>query len=104
MDSAEDASARHTVPVIDRMMEVLGVLEASAASLTIREITVPRTSGPIASSTRCNSTRWSGATTAAAITSAGLAAHVASQVDRIDVAAVSQPFLDRLAADLGEGG
>ena len=33
----------------------------------------------------------------------GLAARVAARGDDIDVAAVCQPFLDRLAADLGEG-
>ena len=110
MESGEDASARHTIPVIDRMMEVLAALEASAAGLSIREITValdlPRTSvyrilNTLQQHEMVRRDDRGGYHLGRRLL--GLAAHVASRADRIDVAAVSQPFLDRLAADLGEG-
>ncbi|MFO1142558.1 MAG: IclR family transcriptional regulator [Amaricoccus sp.] len=92
------------------MMEVLAALEASATGLTIREITValqlPRTSiyrilNTLQQHGMVRRDDRGGYHLGRRLLA--LAAHVAAGVDRVDVAAVSQPFLDRLASDLGEG-
>jgi DNA-binding IclR family transcriptional regulator len=109
-ESAEETGSRHTIPVIDRMMEVLGAIEHSAAGLTIREITqglgLPRTSiyrilNTLQQHEMVRRDERGGYHLGRRLLA--LAAHVAARGDRIDVAAISQPFMDRLAADLGEG-
>jgi DNA-binding IclR family transcriptional regulator len=106
----EDASTRHTIPVIDRMMDVLGALEHSGSGLTIREITerlgLPRTSiYRILNTLQQHEIvhRGEGGRYHLGRRLLGLAAHVVARGGRIDVAAIGQPFMDRLAADLGEG-
>lgn len=111
MSRTEEAtSGKHTVPVIDRMMEVLGRLERHEDGLSIRALTealgLPRTAiYRILNTLQRHDMVWRD--------EAGsyhlgrrlltLAAHVASRVSDIDLAAIAQPFLDRLASDLGEG-
>ncbi len=108
--SADDTAGRHTIPVIDRMMDVLGTLERSGGGLTIREITallgLPRTSiyrilNTLQLHEVVRRDERGGYHLGRRLL--GLAARVAARSDDIDVAAVCQPYLDRLAADLGEG-
>jgi DNA-binding IclR family transcriptional regulator len=105
-----DASTRHTIPVIDRMMDVLGVIERNAAGLSIREITealgLPRTSiYRILNTLQQHEMvrRDEGGRYHLGRRLLGLAAQVAAQGGRIDVATIGQPLMERLAADLGEG-
>jgi DNA-binding IclR family transcriptional regulator len=107
---AEDASTRHTIPVIDRMMDVLGAIEHSPSGLTIREITeglgLPRTSiYRILNTLQQHEMvrRDDRGAYHLGRRLLGLAAQVAAHDGRVDVAAIGQPFMDRLAADLGEG-
>jgi len=105
-----EASTKHTIPVIDRMMDVLGELEHSnGTGLTIRELTsrlrLPRTTVYRILNTlqRHQIVRRD----EAGAYSLGrrlltLAAQVASRASEVDVGAVAQPFLDKLAAELGE--
>ena len=106
----DDTAGRHTIPVIDRMMDVLGAIERSGGGLTIREITamlgLPRTSiyrilNTLQLHEVVRRDERGGYHLGRRLL--GLAARVAARADDIDVAAVCQPYLDRLAADLGEG-
>jgi DNA-binding IclR family transcriptional regulator len=108
--TAGDASARHTVPVIDRMMEVLGALEHRDSGLSIRALTealrLPRTTiYRILNTLHRHGMVWRDEAGAYHLGRRllTLAAHVAARVSDIDLAAICQPYLDRLAADLGEG-
>ncbi len=109
-DSAEEAGPRHTIPVIDRMMDVLGAIERSTTGMTIREIThglgLPRTSiyrilNTLQQHEMVRRDAQGGYHLGRRLL--GLAAHVAARVDRTDVVTISQPFLERLAEELGEG-
>ena len=106
----EIAAAKHTIPVIDRMMDVLGQLERRPNGATIRELTaqlsLPRTTiYRILNTLQAHDMVRrddSGAYTLGRRLLT-LASHVVASVSDIDVAAIGQPFLDRLSADLGEG-
>jgi DNA-binding IclR family transcriptional regulator len=107
---AADASARHTIPVLDRMMEVLGRIEASAAGLTIRQLTealgLPRTTVyRILNTLQAHQVvrRDEHGAYHLGRRLVSLAQHVGPAARDLDLAAAAQPFLDRLAADLGEG-
>jgi DNA-binding IclR family transcriptional regulator len=108
-DTQEAGSAKHTVPVIDRMMDLLAELEGRPAGMTISDLTaqltLPRTTIYRIFNTlqAHNMVRRddSGAYHLGRRLLA-LAAHVAAGVGEIDLAALGQPFLDRVSADLGE--
>ncbi|WP_442579843.1 IclR family transcriptional regulator [Mesorhizobium sp. ASY16-5R] len=109
-DTAEDAASKHTIPVIDRMMDVLGELAHHEAGQTISELTqtlrLPRTTiYRILNSLQQHSMvrRDEGGAYHLGRRLLSLAAHVASRASEVDLAAIAQPFLDRLAAELGEG-
>jgi len=109
-DIAEGAGARHTIPVIDRMMDVLAKIEHRGDGLTIselaRQLPVPRTTIYRILNTlqRHGMVRRddSGAYRLGRRL-LSLAAQVASRVSEIDMAAICQPYMARLAVELGEG-
>jgi DNA-binding IclR family transcriptional regulator len=103
-------ASRHTIPVIDRMMEVLGALERHAKGLTIRELTdtlaLPRTTiYRILNTLQTHEVvrRSDDGAYQLGRRLLALAAHTSTRVSNTDLAAVCQPFLDRLAVELGEG-
>lgn len=106
----EDAASKHTIPVIDRMMDVLGELAHHASGLTIRELTealrLPRTTiYRILNSLQQHNMvrRDENGAYHLGRRLLSLASHVASRASEVDLAAIAQSFLDRLAAELGEG-
>ena len=111
MDSVvDDTSAKHTIPVIDRMMDVLGELEHQDSGLTIRALTealsLPRTTVyRILNTLHRHGMVWrdDGGAYHLGRRLLMLASHVAARVSDIDLAAIGQPFLDRLASEVGEG-
>lgn len=111
MIDADDVSSKHSIPVIDRLMDVLGQLERHAEGLSITELTenlsVPRTTVyRILNSLQRHEMvrRDEDGAYHLGRRLLTLASHVASRAGGdFDLAAVAQPFLDRLAADLGEG-
>lgn len=109
-DTAEYAASRHTIPVIDRMMDVLGALARHEGGLTIRALTetlrLPRTTiYRILNSLQQHDMvrRDDDGTYHLGRRLLSLASHVAARASEVDLAAIAQPFLDRLAAELGEG-
>jgi DNA-binding IclR family transcriptional regulator len=107
---ADDASSKHTIPVIDRMMDVLGEIEHQDAGLTIRALTqtlnLPRTTiYRILNTLQRHDMVWRDEAGAYHLGRRllSLASQVASRVSDIDLAAICQPFMDRLASELGEG-
>jgi DNA-binding IclR family transcriptional regulator len=106
----DEASGKHTIPVIDRMMDVLGELEHQEDGLTIRALTatlaLPRTTiYRILNTLQQHDMVWRDEAGAYHLGRRllTLASHVASRASDIDLAAIGQPFLDRLASELGEG-
>jgi DNA-binding IclR family transcriptional regulator len=107
----EDAAARHGIPVIDRMMDVLGAIErGGAAGATIRQLTealgLPRTTiYRILNTLQRHEVVRRDARGAYQLGRRllSLAARVAARATDADLGAVAQPHLDRLAAELGEG-
>lgn len=101
---------KHTVPVIDRMMEILAVLESRSDGVSITDLTEalkqPRTTiyrilntlqhHEIVRRDEAGSYRLGPRLLQ-------LAGQVSLGASRIDLASIAQPFLDRLAAELGEG-
>lgn len=107
---AEEAASKHTIPVIDRMMDVLGELAHRDSGLTIRELTetleLPRTTiYRILNSLQQHNMvrRDEDGAYHLGRRLLSLASHVASRASEVDLASIVQPFLDRLAAELGEG-
>lgn len=107
---ADDTLNKHTIPVIDRMMDVLGELEHQDSGLTIRALTdalrLPRTTiYRILNTLQRHDMVWRDEAGAYHLGRRllALASHVAARVSDIDLAAICQPFLDRLASELGEG-
>jgi DNA-binding IclR family transcriptional regulator len=105
-----ESAGKHTIPVIDRMMEVLVDLERHAGGRTIRELTealgVPRTTVyRILNTLQGHEVvrRGEDGTYHLGVRLLSLAAHVSTRVGAANLAAVAQPHLDRLAAELGEG-
>ncbi len=109
-ETAEETAIRHTIPVLDRTMEVLGQIERSGDGLTIRELTealgLPRTTiYRILNTLQHHQVvrRDERGAYHLGRRLLSLAAHVAARASDIDLAAIGQPLLDRLAAELGEG-
>ncbi len=105
-----DATAKHRIPVIDRMMDVLGQLERREGGLTIRELVsqlhLPRTTiYRILNTLQMHEMvhRDENGAYRLGRRLLGLAAHVATGASEVDLVAVAQPHLDRLAHELGEG-
>jgi DNA-binding IclR family transcriptional regulator len=105
------AALKHTIPVIDRMMEVLGHLERQGSDgVTIRELTL-KLSLPRTTVYRILNTLQSHDVVRRDDDGAyhlgrrllSMAAHVSANMHEVDLAVVGQPFLDRLAAAIGEG-
>lgn len=110
MPDTADAATRHTIPVLDRMMDVLGQIERSTAGLTIRELTdalaLPRTTVyRILNTLQQHEVvrRDERGAYHLGRRLVSLAQRVGPAARDLDLAAAAQPFLDRLAADLGEG-
>jgi DNA-binding IclR family transcriptional regulator len=108
--STQGRASKHTIPVIDRMMELLGELEHQEDGLTIRALTqalsTPRTTiYRILNTLQRHDMVWRDESGAYHLGRRllALAAQVAARASDIDLAAIGQPFLDRLAAELGEG-
>ena len=105
-----DVSGRHSVPVIDRMMEILGQLERRAEGASITELTAeveqPRTTvyRILKTLERHDVVRRDGGRTyKLGSRLLQLASQVAARATDIDLPRVAQPFLDRLAEETGEG-
>jgi DNA-binding IclR family transcriptional regulator len=104
-----DAAAKHRIPVIDRMMDVLSQLERREAGLTIRDLVtqlhLPRTTiYRILNTLQMHDMvhRDDNGAYQLGHRLLGLAAHVATGASEVDLVAVAQPFLDELAADIGD--
>jgi DNA-binding IclR family transcriptional regulator len=107
---APDAALKHRIPVIDRMMEVLGQLERHADGVTIRELVtqlkLPRTTiYRILNSLQSHSMvrRDEDGAYHLGRRLLGLASHVAASASPTDVLAFATPVLEGLSAELGEG-
>jgi DNA-binding IclR family transcriptional regulator len=105
-----EAALKHRIPVIDRMMDVLSQLERRDAGLTIRDLVtqlhLPRTTiYRILNTLQMHEIVYRSDTGAYQLGPRllSLASHVSTGAAEIDLAAVAQPSLDQLAADLGEG-
>jgi DNA-binding IclR family transcriptional regulator len=110
MAAAREAAAKHRIPVIDRMMEVLAQLERRDTGLTIRDLVLqldlPRTTiYRILNTLQQHDVVHRDMDGAYRLGNRllSLASHVASGASMVDLAAVAQPLLDGLAHDLGEG-
>jgi DNA-binding IclR family transcriptional regulator len=109
-DPADDVSIKHTIPVIDRMMDVLGALEHCGDGMSISQLTqaltLPRTSIYRILNTLQHHDmvrRDEAGAYHLGRRLLALAAQVVSRASEQDLVAICQPYLDRLAADLGEG-
>jgi DNA-binding IclR family transcriptional regulator len=105
-----DAAVKHRIPVIDRMMDVLAQLERRESGLTIRDLVsqlhLPRTTiYRILNTLQMHDMvhRDENGAYQLGRRLLGLASHVATGAGEVDLAAVAQPALDKLAHDLGEG-
>ena len=106
----DEPTSKHTIPAIDRMMEVLAELERHAGGLTIRELTamlkLPRTTVyRILNSLQGHEVvrRDDDGAYHLGRRLLSLAAHTSTRFSDVNLAALCQPFLDKLAAELGEG-
>jgi DNA-binding IclR family transcriptional regulator len=107
---APDATLRHRIPVIDRMMEVLGQLEHRDGGATIRELVaqlqLPRTTVyRILNSLQLHDMvrRDEGGAYHLGRRLLGLASHVAAAASPLDLVAFATPVLEALSRELGEG-
>lgn len=106
---ADPDGPKHTVPVIDRMMEVLTVIERRTDGASIREIT-EQTGQARSTIYRILNTlhqhnivrRDAGGVYRLGARLLELASHVAPGSGALDLAALAQPELDRLSMQLGE--
>ncbi len=115
MEAGMDAKAearenKHTIPVIDRMMDILGELERHAAGLTIRDLTeilaIPRTTiYRVLNTLQAHDVvrRGDDGTYHLGERLLTLAAHTTARFGRANLVPICQPHLDRLASELGEG-
>ena len=110
MPEAGAAALKHSIPVIDRMMDVLGALEKQAGGLTIRQLSeglgLPRTSvyrilNTLHAHNVVRRDEDGGYHLGGRLLR--MASHVATNLHEVDLVAYGQPFLDRLAAQTGEG-
>lgn len=104
------ASNRHTVPVIDRMMDILVQLERRAGGASITDLTAevgqPRTTvyRILRTLERHDMVRRDGGRTyKLGSRLLQLASQVAARASEVDLPKVAQPILDRLADEIGEG-
>ena len=109
-DLAEGTTSKHTIPVIDRMMDLLGAVEQRQAGMTISDLIVvldlPRTSVYRILNTlqRHDMVRRDDAGAYhLGPRLLSLASHVVARSSDIDIAAICQPVLDRVASELGDG-
>jgi len=108
MSQRAEASARHRIPVIDRMMDVLALLERRAEGASIREL-VARTALPRTTVYRILNTlelhamvrRSAGGDYRLGPRLLALAARAADR-GGIDLPALARPHLERLSAATGE--
>lgn len=107
--AAADAALKHRIPVIDRMMEVLTQLERREGGATIRELVsalkLPRTTiYRILNTLQLHDMVHRDEAGAYQLGSRllTLAAHVATGASQVDLVAIAQPFMDRLADEIGE--
>lgn len=105
-----EAAVKHRIPVIDRMMDVLGQLERRDGGLTIRELVtalhLPRTTiYRILNTLQLHDMvhRDEDGAYHLGRRLLSLASHVATGASKVDLVAVAQPYLDKLAHELGEG-
>lgn len=105
-----DAALKHRIPVIDRMMDVMAQLERRDTGLTIRDLVsqlhLPRTTiYRILNTLQMHDMVHRDESGAYQLGRRllALASHVATGASQVDLVAVAQPILDRLAHDLGEG-
>ena len=108
--SSGDAASKHRIPVIDRMMDVLAQLERREGGLTIRDLVsqlhLPRTTiYRILNTLQLHDVVHRDGNGAYHLGRRllGLASHVATGASEVDLVAVAQPHLDKLAHDVGEG-
>ena len=102
-----DAALKHRIPVIDRMMEVLALLERRdtasirdlVAALKLPRTTVYRILNTLQLHDMVRRDESGSYQLGSRLLS--LAAHVATGASTVDLVAVAQPFLDRLADELG---
>jgi DNA-binding IclR family transcriptional regulator len=107
---SSDPLARHRIPVIDRMMDVLSLLERRPAGVLIRDIVeqvgLPRTTVyRILNTLQFHDVvcRTSSGGYRLGPRLMALAARAVSERHDYDLAAVTLPHLERLAAETGEG-
>lgn len=109
-DIDTSATTKHTIPVIDRMMDLLAALEQRGSGMTISELTAvlqqPRTTVyRILNTLQLHDVvrRDDAGAYHLGARLLTLASHVASRASDIDLVAIAQPFIDQLASELGEG-
>ena len=105
-----DAAMKHRIPVIDRMMDVLGQIERHDDGVTIRELVsqlkLPRTTiYRILNSLQSHSVvrRDEDGAYHLGRRLLALAAHVAASASRADILTAATPVLEALSSELGEG-
>ena len=108
--TSNEALARHRIPVIDRMMDVLNMLERRASGVTIRDLVdqlrLPRTTvyrilNTLQFHDMVRRTGNGGYRLGPRLMS--LAARAVGDTNDFDLPAIAQPHLERLAAETGEG-
>lgn len=107
---ADGQAAEHSIPVIDRMMELLTELERHSVGLTISELTsllaFPRTTVYRILNTLLRHEvvrRTDDGTYHLGRRLLSLAANTSTRFSDVNLAATCQPFLERPAAELSEG-
>lgn len=106
---ADNQSQKHTVPVIDKMMDLLGVLERRADGASISDLT-EQTDQPRSTVYRILNTlqqhnivrRNGSGQYYLGARLLQLASQVAAGTGQVDLVAIAQPLLDDLASRLGE--
>jgi DNA-binding IclR family transcriptional regulator len=106
---AADAAQKHRIPVIDRMMDVLAQLERRESGATIRDLVtalkLPRTTiYRILNTLQLHDMvhRDEGGAYQLGSRLLTLASHVATGASDVDLVALAQPHMDRLAVEVGE--
>lgn len=106
---AADAAQKHRIPVIDRMMDVLAQLERRDGGAKIRELVtalkLPRTTiYRILNTLQLHDMvhRDDGGSYQLGSRLLTLAAHVATGASQVDLVALAQPHMERVAGQVGE--
>lgn len=108
--TTREALARHRIPVIDRMMDVLSMLERRPSGATIRDLVeqlrLPRTTvyrilNTLQFHDMVRRTSSGGYRLGPRLMA--LASRAVTDTHDYDLAAIAQPHLERLAAECGEG-